>query len=110
MFNEEDYIETLILNGALEIAALDMETGEPLYRFTEKLKEVSPDLYNLQSGMFHNGIMLLWQNGFLDINLELDDPLVRLTPKAFDKNEIDKLDKENIQMLKGIIEAIEKKN
>ena len=50
--SEDDFIDALILNGALEVAAIDMETGEALYKFTDKLKEISPELYETQQAMF----------------------------------------------------------
>jgi hypothetical protein len=38
-------IEHLLLQNAIEISGIDSETGEMLYSITDKLKEVSPDLY-----------------------------------------------------------------
>ena len=33
--------EDLILSGALEVAGVDIDTGEMLYNFTEKLKDIN---------------------------------------------------------------------
>lgn len=38
-------IEHLLLQNAIEISGIDSDTGEMLYSITDKLKEVSPDLY-----------------------------------------------------------------
>ena len=38
-------IDDLILSGALEPAGIDPESGEMLYNFTDKLKDVSPLLH-----------------------------------------------------------------
>jgi hypothetical protein len=38
-------IEHLLLQNAIEISGIDSKTGEMLYSITDKLKEVSPDLY-----------------------------------------------------------------
>ena len=38
-------IEHLLLQNAIEISGIDSETGEMLYSITDKLKEVSPELY-----------------------------------------------------------------
>jgi hypothetical protein len=42
----ESIIEDLILSGALEIAGMDIDTGEPLYNFTSKMKSVNEELHN----------------------------------------------------------------
>ncbi len=38
-------LEHLLLQNAIEISGIDSETGEMLYSITDKLKEVSPELY-----------------------------------------------------------------
>lgn len=38
-------IEHLLLQNAIEISGIDEETNEMLYSITDKLKEVSPELY-----------------------------------------------------------------
>lgn len=93
MLSEDDFIEVLILNGALEVSAIDMTTNEPLYRFTNKLKKVSPELYDAQYNMFYEDLMFLWQEGFIEIDLELDNPFVRLTEMSMDEESVNQLDK-----------------
>jgi hypothetical protein len=39
-------IEHLLLQNALEVSGIDENTGEMLYSITDKLKEVSPKLYD----------------------------------------------------------------
>ena len=43
--DEDDAIDQLILLGALEVAGIDIDSGEPIYNFTEKLMDVSPELH-----------------------------------------------------------------
>jgi hypothetical protein len=50
--------------------------------------------------------MSLWAEGFLDIDVTETNPMVRLTPKAFDDAEIRKLSKEKQYTLKEIIRII----
>ena len=50
--NNDDIIANLILTGALEVAGMDIETGEPLYNFTSKLQDDNPDLHNEMSTYF----------------------------------------------------------
>ncbi len=87
-------IESLILSGALEIVALDEKTGQPLYGFGPNIKEIMPDLYRQHVESVNKDIMVLWENGFLDINLLSDNPVVTLTDKAFIDKEINKISKE----------------
>lgn len=91
-----DQIEKMILEGALEVAGVDEETGEFLYTFTEKMKDINPELYHAQRTHFSKEMMYLWQNGFIEMDVTLNDPVVRLTYKALDKKEVDSLD-ENIR-------------
>lgn len=101
--SEDDFIDALILNGALEIAAMDMETGEPLYKFTDKLKEISPELYESQQAMFHEEIMALWEDGFVNLDPMEANPKVTLTFKAFSATDVDKLDDAKKSTLKEVI-------
>lgn len=106
MDKDSEIFQDLILSGALEVAGIDMETGEPLYNFTDKLKDVSPQLHNEYSMYFTRETMALWEHGFLDINLTELNPTVRLTEKAFKPEEIAKMDKERQYTLKEIIRII----
>ena len=101
-----DKIEDLILNGALEVAGMDIDTGDMLYNFTDKLKEISPDLYEEMSNYISTETMSLWVDGFLDIDVTEQNPMVFLTEKAFDKSEVNKLSKEKQYTLKEIIRII----
>ena len=99
---EKSMIDDLIITGALEVAGVDSETGDFLYQFTPKLKDVNPDLYEEHINHVNNEIMVLWELGFVDINMMDDNPKVVLTEKAFDKNELSKLDKDKIWNLNEI--------
>lgn len=95
MDNEKDMIEKLILDGGLQVAGIDSETGEFLYQFTNKLKDISPDLYDEHINHVNGELMRLWEKGFLDIDIAADNPMVYLTEKALDQSEISKLSKED---------------
>lgn len=103
MSEDDELIEQLILSGALEVAGIDMETGEPLYNFTDKMKNVNPELHNEMSTYFSRETMALWQYGFISMDITMPNPMVRLTPKAFEQEEVDKLDKNHQYTLKEII-------
>ena len=106
MSESGDKIEDLILSGALEVSGIDIDTGEMLYNFTDKLKDINPDLFKDMSDYISTETMALWAEGFLDIDGTETNPMVKLTPKAFDDAEVDKLPKEKQYTLKEIIRII----
>lgn len=106
MSDAGDKIEYLILNGALEVSGVDIDTGEMLYNFTDKLKDVSPDLFKDMSDYISTETMALWAEGFLDINIMEPNPVVRITEKALDESEVSKLSKEKQYTLREIIRII----
>lgn len=108
MEEEDKIIEDLILKGALEVAGIDIETGEPLYNFTHKLKDVSPELDQEMQTFFSQEMMFLWENGFVEMDITEKDPIVRLTEKAFNNEEVLKLDKTRQYTLKDIIRQLRK--
>lgn len=96
MNNEEnDMIEKLILDGGLETVGVDQETGELLYSFTPKIKNLMPDLYSEHMNEVNSCVMKLWEKGFLNIDLLAPDPIITLSEKAFDKAEVEGLSKKD---------------
>ena len=96
----------MILQGALQIAGIDIESGEMLYNFTDKMKTINPSLHDEFSKYFSVETMALWQYGFLDMDVTDKNPMVRLTPKALDKEEVSKLNKNHQYTLKEIIRIL----
>lgn len=108
--NEDDLIlEELILQGAVEISGLDMETGEPLYNITHKMKDVNPSLHDEFVNYFSQEAMALWEFGFITMDITLKDPVVKITKKALDKDAVAKLDKNHQYTLKEIIRILKLK-
>lgn len=103
----EKIIDELILSGGLEVSGIDVDSGEILYGFTDKLKEVSPEIANGLSELFHMHVMALWEKGFLDLNPMEENPLVRLTNFAYDDAALASLHPELRQTLKIIIVKFE---
>lgn len=91
--DEDKVIDELILNGGIEVAGIDQETGQLLYAFTPKIKDLRPDLYNQHINHVNGEIMRLWENGFVNVDLLEDEPTVTLTKKAFDNTAISSLSK-----------------
>jgi hypothetical protein len=94
MSNEDNIIDDLILQGALEVAGIDSKTGEFLYSVTPKLKDIMPELYEEHLNTVNGEIMKLWENGFVDIDFNEDNPIVWLSPKANDPEAVASLSKD----------------
>lgn len=106
---EDEIINSLILSGGLEVAALDKDTGEMLYSFTPKIKKLMPDLYEEHLQIVNYGVMNLWEKGFLNLDLFASDPIITITEKALNKEEIEGLSKQDRWSLFEIIRLLQRK-
>lgn len=105
---EKEMVDKLILEGALEVAGVDSKTGELLYVFTPKLKEVMPELYDQHLNHVNSEIMRLWEKGFVDLDLMSENPIVTLTEKSFDEKELamlSKRDRWGVEEIKRLLAA-----
>lgn len=100
----DDMIEKLILLGAMEVAGIDSATGEFLYGFTPKFAEIDPRLSREVNNSIQNSILDLWADGFLEIDMTREEPMVALTEKCFDEDAIDQLSQERQSFLRSIME------
>ena len=108
--DEDDLIlEELILSGAVEIAGLDIETGEPLYNITHKMKDINPSLHDEFTNYFSQEAMALWQFGFISMDITLKNPIIKITPKALDSYAVSQLYKNHQYTLKEIIRILKLK-
>ena len=103
---EDKFIEELILNGSLEFSGIDQDSGEIMYTFTNKLKDFSKDLQNEVNLYFSQEMMALWEYGFIDMDITDDNPMVSLTEKAFDNEEVQKLKVNNKMTLKEVLRVL----
>lgn len=90
-YNSDDYFEFLILNGFVEVSGIDKETGDFLYAFTDEAKRVMPGLQEQLNEEFYNMITYLWEHGFIFMNIESENPMVAIAPKALNEEEVAKL-------------------
>ena len=110
MFDDEaisQIVDNLILEGGIEFAGIDSETGEIMYSITPKIKELMPELYEEHLNFINDELMALWQKGFVDIDFLSDDPLIYISDKSYDKSEVMKLSKEERWSLRELKRAIE---
>ncbi len=97
-----EFIDHLILNGALEPGSIN-EDGEIMFSFTEKLKEVDPELHQAIIDDLYRMVMLLWQKDFIDLDILSDDPRITPTPKAASGEEREDLSPLEIAFLNEIL-------
>lgn len=90
---EQNAIDYLILNNGIEVVGVDSETGEFLYAFTPKIKEIMPELYKDHLDHVNRNVLKLWENGFLNIDFMQEDPIISLTKKALNPSEVAQLSK-----------------
>ena len=100
--NEDELIKNLILQGALEVAGVDSETNELLYAITPKMQEVMPDMYEDHLKTVNRDLLNLWEKGYVNIDFFLPDPVVTISEKGLDNNEISKLTKPEIWALEEV--------
>lgn len=101
--DREEFFDHLILEGAVEPAGVDPTTGEIVYTFTDKLKEIDEDMYNKAIESFHQDVMLLWEHGFLNVTWLDEEPLVTVTPKVLDQDAIRELP---LQLQQSLVELL----
>ena len=104
--SDDELIEDLILKGGVQAAGVDSQTGELLYAFTPKIKELMPELYEDHISSVNTEVMGLWEKGYINIDLFEKDPVITLSEKALDKEEVKKLsprDQWSLHEIKRII-------
>lgn len=106
----EDFIDSLILSGAVEVVGIDSETGEMLYSFTPKLAEMHPQLARAADEHFHSQMMALWVKEVISMDVSSHNPTVRLTEKAFDESVLSQLTEMEKESLAMIMQALKKEN
>jgi hypothetical protein len=82
MEEEENLMDKLILSGAMEINGIN-EDGSFLYIFTDKLKDIAPEVHEQVTLSFFSELMRFWELGFLGGDITQEDPQIFVTPKCF---------------------------
>jgi hypothetical protein len=92
---EQDSIDYLLLNGGLEVVGLDSDSGEFLYAFTPKIKDLMPELYEEHISDVNKNVLKLWEMGYLEIDFMQEDPVITIGAKALNSLEMSKLSKDD---------------
>jgi len=106
---DQDSLDYLILNGGVEVSGVDSSNGEILYSFTPKIKELMPVLYHEHLKDVNRNILNLWEKGFLDIDFLLNDPIVTISKKGLDQEEIASLSNDDQWSLNEIKRLLKRK-
>jgi hypothetical protein len=105
----EPSMEELILNGVVEVAGIDAKSGEFLYNFTPKLRELMPELWNERLDFIYKEIMYFWENGFIEAEgIDGVNPVVLLTELANDESAISELPEDKQESLREIKRMFER--
>jgi F0F1-type ATP synthase epsilon subunit len=106
----EPSIEELILNGVVEVSGIDPQTGEFLYNFTNKLYDVMPDYFSERLDFVRTEMAFFLELGFLEVNdPDAENPIIFLTDKAFEEDEISKLSENKQKSLKEVKRLFEER-
>lgn len=101
----------LVEEGALELLSIDPVTEEPLYRVTQKCKEIFPEMYYGFKEEMDNAIFDLWQREILEFKFgaESDTDSVRMTGKGYlnYRDQADQLTEEQRRFIGGLIDESE---
>jgi hypothetical protein len=106
MSSKDDIFNQLVLNGGLKFVGSDPDSGEALYVRTEMLKNIDPKLDEDLSSYFFEMAMKLWQNGFIDMDVTMSDPVITLADNSFDIKKIESMDKDEKLVLQQIIKIL----
>jgi predicted RNase H-like nuclease len=105
MDSPEEYIDKLILAGAVEVSGITSD-GEFTYSFTDKIKEVDAQLQERIDKMFFEEVKELWELGFLNMNVTEENPIVSLTQRALVESERLALDKRLQETLEYVMSIL----
>lgn len=111
MINDDEInqmIDSMVVNGYLEIDGIDSTTGEFLYKLSPELYKLIPDLSERLQDAFLDEIYNLWVKGMVDMDTTKVNPMVSLNENAFDEEKVAQLTIEERHTLFVIMQAMKK--
>lgn len=106
MSKSNEIFDKLVLTGGLRFAGKDPETGENMYIKTDMLKDIDPKLDLALGKYFSEMAMRLWEKGFIDMDVTEANPIVRLSEKSFDIDQVKSLDANERSALKQLMKIL----
>lgn len=104
----EEYVDKLILAGVVEVAGIDPDGGDFVYNFTDKLTELTKTIKDRMDKMFFEEVHILWERGFLNMDVTQANPVVTLADRAMIESEREALEPRLKETLKYIMNAMQK--
>lgn len=101
-----EIFDKLVLTGGLRFAGKDPETGQNMYIKTEMLKDIDPKLDFALGKYFSEMIMGLWEKGFINMDVTEANPIVNLSEKCFDVDQVKSLDANERSALKQLMKSL----
>jgi hypothetical protein len=106
----EPSIEELVLSGVVEVSGIDSKSGEFVYSFTNDINDVVPEFMHKRLNFVKNEVDFFLELGFLEMNNPGSrNPILFLTDKAFDDDEVSTLSKNKQNSLKEIKRLFEER-
>lgn len=100
----------LVEEGALELISIDPDTHEPLYRITQKCKDILPAMYEEFRNELNEIIFDLWQRGIVEVRFGADSEsdMVRLTVEGFKEFQkcYQELSEDHVRFVKRLMDDI----
>jgi hypothetical protein len=106
----EPSIEELVLSGVVEVSGIDSKSGEFVYSFTNDINDVVPEFMHKRLNFVKNEVDFFLELGFLEMNNPKSrNPILFLTDKAFDDDEVSTLSKNKQNSLNEIKRLFEER-
>jgi hypothetical protein len=107
----DEMFNYLVDEGALELMSIDPVSHEPLYRVTQKCKEILPEMYDNFREEMDNAIFDLWQREIIEFKFgeESDMDSVRMTGQGYLNylSQADELSGEQRRFVTSLIDEVE---
>ena len=107
MLNAKEMIDALVSLGALEIDAMDIASGQVVYKVTEKLQKAFPTLYDEIYEQIYRDAMSLWEKGLVEMNVMSDSPSISPAEIGLDRNNWNNLSDGEYTMMNTIMRSFE---
>jgi hypothetical protein len=107
VLDPKEVINALIYYGALEIDAVDSDSGELVYKVTEKLKEVFPVFYDEISEHIYKDALALWERGLLSMDMASENPTISPTEFGLDRNNWSNLSEGQTSVMNNVMRMFE---
>jgi hypothetical protein len=107
MLDPKEIISALIALGALEIDAFDVESGQLVYKVTDKLNDLLPELYEEISSQAYKDTLSLWEKGLITMNIADPEPTVDISELGLDRKNWKNLSDGELSVMNTVMRMFE---